>query len=122
MPLTYSVDSVNGVLRAKGDGMLSMDDLRAYFTATRADPLVEPTMHRLMDLRGVTQLPSTDELRQLATFSRANAPDPSARMALLASSDLAFGVSMMFKAYAGYGERLAVVRDEAEAMAWLLEG
>jgi hypothetical protein len=43
-------------------------------------------------------------------------------MAIIASSDLAFGVSMMFKAFVGYGERLVVVRDEKEAMDWLTTG
>ena len=119
MPLTYRVDKENEILRSQGSGVLSMNDLLSYFAATRADPDYEEGMHRVMDLRGVTQLPASDDIRSLATFARTRAPVQTARMAIIASSDLAFGVSMMFKAFVGYGERLIVVRDEAEAMEWL---
>ncbi len=90
-----------------------------YCSATRADPDFHPDMHRLRDLRDFTVLPSSEDVRSLATFVRTIAPVEVARMAILASSDLAFGVSMMFKAFVGYGERLIVVREENEAMAWL---
>ena len=99
-----------------------MADLLQYFADTRVDPDYEPSMDRLMDLREVTQLPSSEDIRSLATFARTKAPVETARMAIIASSDLAFGVSMMFKAFVGYGERLIVVRDEAEATQWLSMG
>jgi hypothetical protein len=122
MPLTYRVDKDSHIVRSQGSGALSVEDLLQYFAASRADPEFEPSMHRLMDLREVTQLPSSADVRSLATFVRTKAPTETARMAILASSDLAFGVSMMFKAFVGYGERLLVVRDEAEATAWLATG
>jgi len=122
MPLTYSVDTDQKILRSEGKGVLSVADMMAYFTATRADPRYEHDMHRVMDLRGVTQLPSSEDIRSLAAFARTLAPEETARMAIIASSDLAFGVSMMFKAFVGYGERLVVVRDEGEAMDWLTKG
>ena len=122
MPLTFEVDGDRGILRSHGTGVLSMADLLEYFAETRAHPAYDPSMHRVMDLREVTQLPSSDDIRSLATFARTKAPVETARMAIIASSDLAFGVSMMFKAFVGYGERLIVVRDEAEAMAWLMDG
>ena len=122
MPLTFQIDKTGRILRSHGSGILSVADLLAYFAATRADPDYEPSMHRVMDLREVTQLPSSEDIRSLAAFARTKAPVETARMAILASSDLAFGVSMMFKAFVGYGERLIVVRDEAEALEWLTKG
>lgn len=119
MPLTYRVDKQQSIVRSHGTGVLSMKDLFDYFAASRADPDFDPGMHRLMDLREVTGLPSSEDIRSLAVFARTKAPVETARMAILASSDLAFGVSMMFKAFVGYGERLIVVRDENEAIAWL---
>lgn len=119
MPLTYRVDQSMSIVRSRGSGVLTVSDLQTYFTTTRADPQVEPTMHRLMDLREVTQLPSSADVRALANFARAKPPAETARMAIIASSDLAFGVSMMFKAFVGYGDRLLVARDEAEAVAWV---
>ena len=97
-----------------------MSDLLTYFADTRAHPDYLPAMNRVMDLRAVTQLPSSEDIRSLAAFARTRAPVETARMAIIAPSDLAFGVSMMFKAFVGYGERLIVVRDEKEAMDWLL--
>lgn len=119
MPLKFQVDATHGIVRSVGSGTLSTADLQGYFAATRADPQFDPAMHRLMDLREVTQLPSSDDIRSLAAFARTKAPTETARMAIIAPSDLAFGVSMMFKAFVGYGDRLVVVRDEAEALAWL---
>jgi hypothetical protein len=122
MPLTFTVDKARGILRSHGTGVLTTGDLLKYFADTRADPDYVPAMHRVMDLREVTQLPSSEDIRSLATFARTKAPQETARMAIIASSDLAFGVSMMFKAFVGYGERLIVVRDEAEAIVWLTTG
>jgi hypothetical protein len=122
MPLTYEVDKKRQLLRSHGSGHLTIADLRDYFAATRADPDYDPGMHRMMDLRGVTNLPSSEEIREFAAFVRTRAQLENVRMAILASSDLAFGVSMMFKAFVGYGEWLIVVRDEAEALDWLTKG
>jgi len=119
MPLTFVVDKQAGILRSHGTGVLTTGDLLKYFAESHADPNYVPAMHRVMDLREVSQLPSSDDIRSLATFARTKAPVETARMAIIASSDLAFGVSMMFKAFVGYGERLIVVRDEAEAIDWL---
>src|ERR1044072_8791783 len=122
MALTFRVDKPGGILRSVGSGVLTTADLLKYFAETRADADYEPSMHRVMDLREVTQLPSSDDIRSLASFARTKAPVETARMAIIASSDLAFGVSMMFKAFVGYGERLLVVRDETEALDWLTKG
>jgi hypothetical protein len=122
MPLTFVVDKERGIVRSHGTGVLTTGDLLNYFAASRADPDYVPSMHRLMDLREVSGLPSSDDIRSLATFARTKAPVDTARMAIIAPSDLAFGVSMMFKAFVGYGERLIVVRDEAEAIEWLARG
>jgi hypothetical protein len=122
MALTFQVDKAQGVVRSHGTGVLTMDDLLKYFADSRADPDFDPSMHRVMDLRDVTQLPSSDDIRSLATFARTRAPVDTARMAIITSSDLAFGVSMMFKAFVGYGERLIIVQDNDEAMEWLTTG
>lgn len=120
MPLTFHIDKDERILRSVGSGALTMADLLTYFAESRAHPDYEHAMNRVMDLRAVTQLPSSEDIRSLAAFARTKAPVETARMAIIAPSDLAFGVSMMFKAFVGYGERLIVVRDEAEAMDWLL--
>ena len=122
MALTFQVDKAQGVVRSHGTGVLTMDDLLKYFAESRADPDFRPSMHRVMDLRDVTQLPSSEDIRSLATFARTKAPVETARMAIITSSDLAFGVSMMFKAFVGYGERLIIVKDDEEAMQWLTTG
>jgi hypothetical protein len=122
MPLTFSIDARERIIRSHGTGVLTTADLYEYFAATRAHPQFDPSMNRLMDLTEITQLPSSDDVRAMAAFARTKAPVDSARMAIIASSDLAFGVSMMFKAFVGYGDRLLVVRDEAEAVRWLRDG
>lgn len=119
MPLTYWVDEDQHIVRSKASGALSATDLRDYFVATRADPTIVPTMHRLMDLSDVTNLPSSESIRELAAMSRSYPTATEARLAILATSDLVFGVSMMFKGFVGWGDRLQVVRDEAEALRWL---
>jgi hypothetical protein len=122
MPLTYRVDPAQQILRSRGTDTLTVADIIAYFGQTRDDPEYDPAMHRVMDLREVTHLPSSEDVRTLASFAKTKPPEETARMAIIAPSDLAFGVSMMFKAFVGYGERLIVVRNEAEAIAWLTKG
>src|SRR5215208_612021 len=122
MPLIFQIDKEEQMIRSFGSGVLTVSDLLAYFAETRSHPDYEPSMNRVMDLRRVTQLPSSEDIRSLAAFARTKAPVETARMAIIAPSDLAFGVSMMFKAFVGYGERLIVVRDEIEAMEWLMNG
>src|SRR3954462_5852094 len=119
MPLTYWVDAQRNILRSKGVGELSITDLRNYFIATRGDPKVRPSMNRMMDLRDVTALPSSSEIRELVLLARDKTPGPGTRMASVAGTDLGYGVGMMFKGPVGYGERLIVVRDENEALQWI---
>lgn len=122
MPLTYWVDEDHHVLRSVGTDPLTAEDFRGYFVQTRSDPRVVATLHRIMDVRGVTSLPTTDEVRSLATMARDLAPAPGARLAIIAPSDLGFGVAMMFAGFAGLSDRLLVARDEAEAVRWVEKG
>ena len=117
--MVYDVDETQQLVRSVGTGSLTVSELRDYFAATRADPRVRSTMHRLMDLSGITDLPSSAEIRSMAAMSLDWRPDPAARIAVIAASDVTYGVSMMFGGYAGYRDQLAVFRDEAEALAWL---
>ncbi|HET9424653.1 MAG TPA: hypothetical protein VFO55_04710 [Gemmatimonadaceae bacterium] len=119
MPMTFEVDKAHHVLRSRATGPLTIDDLIGYLTESRAHPDFDPGMDRWMDLREITQLPSSEDVRALAVYVRTRAPVETARMAILASSDLAFGVAMMFKALVGYGDRLVVVRNEDDAADWL---
>lgn len=122
LPMAYHVDIDHNILASEWNGALTIAGMQAYFAATRADRAVTPGLHRLLDLRRVVALPRTDEIREMVALMREYPTTPEARFAVLVASDLGFGVSMMFKAYSGLGDRFYVFRDEGEALSWLSTG
>ena len=75
---------------------------------------------RFWDLSGCSMDFSSGELEVIANFTDHGEHDPS-KIALLATSDLTYGLSRMFQAFRqSKNSTLSVFRDEGEAMRWLL--
>jgi hypothetical protein len=118
MPVSYVIDAEQRLVRSRAWGVLSDEDLIAHYRAIAADPLFEPTFSQLGDLREVSEVTlSATIIRREATllvFDRA------ARRALVASSDLAFGISRMYAQQAEAApQNIDVFRDITEAERWL---
>jgi hypothetical protein len=80
----------------------------------------------LVDMSGVERiaLPSVSRVRDLAFFSAAmDAPDRETKLAIVAPSDMAFGLGRMLEAYRGSvpqsKKKVGVFRTMAEALKFL---
>jgi hypothetical protein len=117
--------SCNGeTLRIVGEGEYTAEDFMELIRAAIADPSSAPGMPVLMDLRRSEAQRTTDELVSMVDFF-GSLRDPSLplRCAVVATSDLRFGLSRMASAYLErYGVDLQVFRDIASAEYWLANG
>ena len=115
----YKIDVPNRLVRVQVDGVLSDEDLVSGDAALRNDPEFDPAYYQLLDLRQADGSEVTaDGVRALA--SRPPLFSSSARRALVAPSDLGFGMARMFELLReGKSGEVRVFRVIEEARAWL---
>ncbi len=99
-------------------GTLTPEDVERARDGLRGDPRFDPSYSHLVDMRRVTRLPvAAAGVRRLAgatTFAAGS------RQALVASSDLVFGLARMYEGLAGaLAQHVAVFRSLADALEWL---
>jgi len=119
MPITYRIDPTRHLVVTEWSGTITIQEARAYFSGLRSDPDFDPTMLHLSNALKADAPLTLGELRLLASES------PFAdcgRAAIVASSDLVFGVSKQYKALANRKSRtIRVFRELDEAFEWLGE-
>lgn len=121
MPITYRFES--GILRTTIEGATGYDDVKLYLDTLLSDPDFTPGMPGLIDCRKVTSLFSIRDLRRTAADTRER-PEMRVpgRAAVLASSNLIYGLLRMYEVFSeGQATRIRVFRGPEEAMAWLLD-
>jgi hypothetical protein len=117
MPADYQIDRAHRVVYSRAWGALTDEDLANNRAALFADPAFDPGLAQLYDLTDVTEVKVTSvSLLQLAMTSRFA---PTARRAVVVSSDEAFGMARMYSILSGHEELIQVFRDRAGAMRWL---
>lgn len=122
MGISYQI--VDGIVFTTMEATLSLDDVRAYLVTVLADPAYQPGMPSLVDCRKVTALLSPAELRAIAAdIGSTTAAPVTGRCAVLAASDVVFGLVRMYEAYSeGAPIEVRAFRDYDQAMAWLRNG
>ena len=125
MPIVYRIDHENRVVLAAGHGVLQTEDFFGYQKTVWSRPDVQG-YDELVDMSGVTDMPtaSTDRIKELATLAAAMDPKAtSSRFAIVASADIAYGLGRMFQAYRDLNPRstkeVSVFRTMEEALAYL---
>ena len=101
MPLTFRIDHRHRLVIAAAEGTLTDRDVFGYqhFVWSRPelagyDELVDMTSVRRIDL------PEGDRVRELAQISaQMDSPSQPSRFAILAPSEIAFGLGQVFQAY-----------------------
>lgn len=119
MGLSYSYD--DDMLRIVGEGDYTAQDLKDLLAAALSDPRARPGISTLMDIRRSEASRTTDELVSVVDFlgSKRDRAVP-LRCAVVATSDLRFGLSRMVSVYLErYGVDLRVFRDIEPAELWL---
>ncbi|HEV8377164.1 MAG TPA: hypothetical protein VGR38_13120 [Candidatus Polarisedimenticolia bacterium] len=125
MPIDYSIDHGRRLVLARGIGILTDEDVFRYQGEvwSRADV---SGYDELMDMSKVKQvaLPSVKRVRKLAQLSAGMDAGPAgSKFAIVAPSDLAFGLGRMYEMYremeARSNKEAGVFRSLGEALAFL---
>ena len=120
MPVTYEILDTTIALRMTG--VYDTADIRSALVAAIADPERPEITGMLFDVRRSQSIAgrSADEVRAMALFLAANAHHYGRRIALVASTDAAFGLMRLGAVgVEQYGVDSRVFRDVGEADAWL---
>jgi hypothetical protein len=118
MPTSYRIDPLQALVRARAWGVLTNAELRDHYHELVADPLFRPAYSQLTDLAEVTQF--VLQARVIAEVASWPITIAGTRRAMVAASEVGFGLSRMFSIRAEYvGQNVVVFRTEAEAMDWL---
>ena len=129
MPIEYTIDHEHHVVRTRGSGVLSDDDVFAY----QRDVWTRPDVagyDELMDMTNVGRiaLPSIDRIRDLASLAvKKDDPARVSKFAIVAPGDVAYMLGRLYKgiraATRGSARKVGVFRTLPEALEFLgLEG
>jgi hypothetical protein len=118
MPISYCIDSEQGVVLSRASGTVTGAEVHAHERLLRGDPAFEPAFRQLVDLRDTTRIDiSTTMMQRIAetrVFRRGH------RCAFVASGHDQFGMARMFASFAALrGDEVEVFREWPTAVAWL---
>jgi hypothetical protein len=116
--MSYTIDPQQGLVRTRAWATCTSADLRGLYHRLIADPRFRPDFLHLTNLEAVTEF----AVDACAIVETASWPvfDAGTRRAIVAPSDIAFGLSRMFSLCAErVGQNVRVFRDAVEAMEWL---
>ena len=125
MPIAYRVDHELRLVIAAGQGILTDADVFGYQhdVWSRSDVA---GYSELIDMTQVTkfEVPSADRVRDLARLAASmDDSESSARLAVVAPADVAFGLGRMFQSYRQLDRQstkeVAIFRSMEEALAFL---
>jgi hypothetical protein len=120
MPDYYEIDKQRRLVTSTASGAISMDEIWAHQEKLIKDPEYDPTFAQLLDIAQVTKLElNGDDVR---TIAGSKIFASSSRLAIVASSNLLYGLARMFQIFREMkGEQgIHVFRDRDEALAWVL--
>lgn len=123
MPVRYYFDGPIAVLRAEGD--YEPEDLKQGVLRALEDPACPAWPVMMFDLRASGSLArrSAEQVRDMADFLARHGNRFGRRLAMVVSSDVAYGLMRMGSAQAADGGVVPdVFRDFEAARAWLLRG
>lgn len=119
MPVRHAIDDERDLLHTVFAGEFTDDDIRAHFMALRANPRFHRMMRELVDLRGVTDVLVSSATLNASAHWLLYAPE--ARRAVLAPTDLLFGLARMYQTHLGEvgASQFGPFRELAPALRWL---
>jgi hypothetical protein len=119
VPVSYR--AVGNIVFADIDGCLSVEEVRADLLDVITDQVHLGGMAALLDFRSVSTLLSSASLRSVAAeLRKLTSAQRQPRCAILADSDVVFGLLRMFETYCdGVGVEVRAFRDRGDAIEWL---
>jgi hypothetical protein len=118
MAVEYHIDTEARLLIARFSGEFTVGDVIRLRSLGRQDPRLQAGFSTIDDVTGVTEISmSQDDLARLAQQS---VVQPGVRRALVAKTDLQFGMARMYQTFSEFsGQSFQVFRDIEAARAWL---
>lgn len=123
MPVTYEIDQSQEFIHTKCMGKVTFDEVSGHFRELEQNPACPKRLDVLLELAELTGVPDADELMGVSEIiGSIRERVEFEACAIVGSTDLLFGVSRMFEAYAkGQFRVTRVFRGIPEAKAWLAE-
>jgi hypothetical protein len=122
MPIGYEIDPRAGVVHVTFRGEVTIAEFRAHRAALTSDAQFDPGMHRLTDIRELTGLPSTEELREFASIAgeaRRREP-PGVQRGVIVGSPTAYGVIRQYQTFLSLaGFSVDILASDDAARSWL---
>jgi hypothetical protein len=118
MPTAFEIDVTRRLVVCRCWGVLTSEEIVTHYRALRADPAFDPTFAQLGDLSDVSAFDV--DTRALGSEALLETFHSSARRALVAPSDIAFGLARLYGSYAqAASQNLEVFRAKRDAELWL---
>jgi SpoIIAA-like len=121
MPVTYQIDTVNGIIRTKCMGDVTLDEVITHFEELARDPDCPDRLDVLLDLSEETSIPKSRELQVVTCeIAQVRSRVQFGTCAIVACRDALYGMLRVFEVFSEKLFREArVFRSLSEAEAWL---
>ena len=121
MPLTYSIDVAQNIIRTCGAGDVTLADVISHFRELQNDKRCPPQLDVLLDLTETISLPETSQLTAVTNeIRKIQSKVLFGACAIVASRDVLFGMARIFEVMAQpYFRAISVFRSVEPAEAFL---
>ena len=121
MPIIYKLDRNAERIETQCIGDVTPGEVLEHFRELEADPELPKRLDVFLDLEQLTSIPKGDQIRDVSfEVDRLKATVEWGACAILATSDVVFGISRVFEVFTeGLFSRTRVFRDREEARRWL---
>ncbi len=123
MPINYKYDEIKNILFGSIEGRVTIEDLRRALVGITESGDYPADVRALWDLRKLDfTLIDSKFGEQLVALRKRNTKRGNARIAIIAETDLSFGMSRMYEMLSdGLPQQIMVFRDYSRGEAWLLD-
>jgi hypothetical protein len=121
MPVTYRIDKARGIIRTRCVGAVTFDEVIGHFRELEHALECAERLDVLLDLSELASLPHAHQLRAVGQeIGRIGDRIRFDHCAIVARTDVVFGMMRMFEVFAAERFRsIGVFREEGEAETWL---
>ena len=121
MPVTFQIDGNAGIVRTRCTGLVTFAEVIDHFRELAEDPACPERLDVLLDVTGIASLPDPSQLRSVSVeIDRLRHRVRFGNCAIVAGSDVVFGMMRMFEVFAAeHFHSIRVLRDLGESEAWL---
>jgi len=123
MTIIYQIDRYAERIETQCIGDVTPEEVLEHFRELEAHPELPKRLDVFLDLERLTSIPNSDQIRDVSfEVDRLKATVEWGACAILATSDIVFGISRVFEVFTeGLFSRTRVFRDREEARRWLAD-